>query len=283
MVNATATTQQLGFDAVPTRHPYLDHPGPLAIAHRGGAGEAPENTIEAFQRAVDLGYAYLETDVHASADGVLFAFHDESLARVTDTDAIIGDLTASELDEVIVERRARIPRLAELLTTWPTIRLNIDPKSDGAIEPLVHAVKTHNAIDRVCIGSFSDRRIAYCRAHLGPALCTSMGPRAFAALRSASLGGPSPAVFDDACAQIPTTFRGRPLLDEALVATAHANDLQVHVWTIDEPTEMHELLDLGVDGLITDEPAALRDVLIQRGQWRASDTPSPVPAGSNLG
>lgn len=250
------------------RHAFLDHDGVIAFAHRGGASDWPENTLSAFQHAVDLGYRYIETDVHASADGELFAFHDDHLGRVSDTDCYISDLTAAALDQVRVEETERVPRLDEILRTWPYLRINIDPKDDGSVVPLAQTIQRHSAIDRVCIGSFSDRRIAYCREVLGPDLCTSMGPREAARLRGASLGLPIETGLSAACAQLPTGSNGRTIIDQRLVETAHRLGIQVHVWTIDDPAEMEDLLDLGVDGVMTDRPVVLRDVLVERGQWK---------------
>lgn len=250
------------------RHAYLDHDGVIAFAHRGGTSHWPENTMPAFQHAIDLGYRYIETDVHSSADGELFAFHDDHLGRVSDTDAYIGDLAAADLDHVRVEGSQHIPRFDELLRTWPYIRINIDPKDDGAVEPLVRKLTDAGAVDRVCIGSFSDRRIAYCRKHLGSELCTSMGPRESLRLRAASLGLPVENGLVAACAQVSPTVKGLRIVDERLIDTAHALDIAIHVWTIDEPDEMTDLLDLGVDGIMTDQPRVLRDVLVARGEWK---------------
>jgi glycerophosphoryl diester phosphodiesterase len=252
-----------------SRWPFLDHPGPLPFAHRGGAGEWPENTMPAFQGAVDLGYRYLETDVHVTADGVLLAFHDDRLDRVTDGTGIISELPHHKVSPARVDGREPIPLLEELLGTWPEVRVNIDPKHDGAVDALVEVIRRTASIDRVCIGAFSDARLARIRGLLGPDICTSLGPRETARLRAASFGLPSkppPAP----CIQVPVSFRGVPITDARLVRHAHALGVQVHVWTIDDPAEMNRLLDLGVDGIMTDRPAVLKDVLTARGAWVSS-------------
>ena len=251
-----------------SRWPFLDHPGPLAFAHRGGALEhAPfENTMLAFQAAVDLGYRYLETDVHATADGALLAFHDDRLDRVTDRVGRIAELSLREVAQARVGGREPIPLLEDLLGAFPDVRVNIDPKADRAVVPLAGAITRTGSEDRVCCGSFSDRRLARLRRLVGPRLCTSLGPAATARLRGASYGvptGPLPAP----CVQVPHRYRGRVLTDERFVATAHRLGLQVHVWTVDDDAEMDELLDRGVDGLMTDRPTLLRDVLTRRGTW----------------
>jgi glycerophosphoryl diester phosphodiesterase len=249
-----------------SRWPFLDHPGPLAFAHRGGAGDWPENTMPAFAGAVELGYRYVETDVHVTADGVLLAFHDDRLDRVTDRTGLIADLPYQEVAAARVDGREPIPTLEDLLGTWPELRVNIDPKHDGAVDPLVEVIERTKSLDRVCIGAFSDRRLSRIRTRLGPELCTSLGPKETARLRGASFGLPSGRLAG-ACAQVPRHTRGVTLVDRRFVHAAHGRDLQVHVWTIDEPDEMHALLDIGVDGLMTDRPAVLRDVLQARGEW----------------
>ncbi len=246
-------------------HPYLDHPGPIPFAHRGGAGDHPENTMSAFQAAIDLGYRYLETDVHVTRDGVALAFHDDVLDRVTDRQGTIAELSFREVSAALVDGVEAIPRLDDLLATFPDGRFNLDPKHDTAVGPLLHAIAKTNAFDRVCIGSFSDRRLAEIRRRAGGDLCLSLGPRAVAALRARVPG----VRFDGVSVQVPPTVRGRTLVDRSFVTTAHRRGLAVHVWTIDEAGEMHRLLDLGVDGIMTDLPLVLRGVLQERDQWFA--------------
>ena len=250
-------------------HPFLDWPGPLAFAHRGGASEAPENTMPAFEHAVRLGYRYLETDVHVTADGTLLAFHDDRLDRVTDRTGVIAELPWSEVQHARVDGREPIPRLEELLTAWPDVRVNIDPKHDAAAEPLADAIVRTGAADRVCVAAFSDRRTERVKAIVGPALCTGMGPRQVAQLVSASRGMPGAKRLRSPCAQVPPNQGRLPLVTERFVGTAHRLGVQVHVWTIDDQDEMARLLDLGVDGIMTDRPAVLKDVLVARGQWSA--------------
>lgn len=246
--------------------PFLDHPGPLAFAHRGGAGDWPENTMPAFEGAVELGYRFVETDAHVTADGICLAFHDERLDRVTDRTGVIAELPYREVRQARVDGREPIPLMEDLLGALPQVRVNIDPKHDGAVDALAAVIERTGAIDRVCVGSFSDQRIARLRALLGPSLCTSLGPKATARLRGGSFGLPGGRV-EGACAQVPHRIRNVTLTDRRFVQRAHAVGLQVHVWTIDDPDEMHHLLDLGVDGIMTDRPAVLREVLRSRGAW----------------
>ncbi len=249
-----------------TSFAFLDHPGPIPFAHRGGASEAPENTLPAFEHAVRLGYRYIETDVHATSDGVLVAFHDDRLDRVTDRTGVIAELPWSEVSKARVDGSEPIPLLEDILGTWPDLRVNIDPKADNSVDPLIDTLRRTGAVDRVCIGAFSDQRIERVRAALGPRLCTGMGPDAMVDLIRAFQG--EQVTFRSAAAQIPPVDpRGRPLATTELVDTAHAHGIAVHVWTIDDPDEMRALLDVGVDGIMTDRPAVLRAVLEERGLW----------------
>jgi glycerophosphoryl diester phosphodiesterase len=251
--------------------PFLDHPGPLAFAHRGGAGDWPENTMPAFEHAVELGYRYVETDVHTTADGVVLAFHDDRLDRVTDRTGAIIDLPWREVAASRVDGVEPIPTLEELLGTWPELRVNIDPKSDAAVDPLIEVVHRAGAIDRVCIGSFSDRRVERAHRRLGPQLCTSPGPRGVARLRAAAtvslLPRPTALAARHGCVQVPVRGGGLTLVEPRFIALCHDLGLQVHVWTIDDPVEMRRLLDLGVDGLMTDRPGVLKEVLVARDAW----------------
>jgi len=248
------------------RFAFLDHPGPLAFAHRGGAGDWPENTMPAFEGAVALGYRYVETDAHSCADGTIVAFHDDRLDRVCDRQGLIAELTWAEVQAARVDGREPIVLLEDLLRTWPGLRINIDPKDDRVVDPLAKLIADCGAVDRVCIGAFSDTRIARMRELLGPDLCTSLGPkdtsRLIAATRRLASGR-----FDAAAAQVPVWHGKVPIVTRGFVKGSHRLGMQVHVWTIDDPVEMARLLDLGVDGLMTDRPAVLREVLESRGQW----------------
>jgi glycerophosphoryl diester phosphodiesterase len=249
--------------------PFLDWPGPLAFAHRGGASEAPENTLPAFERAVELGYTYLETDVHVTSDGVLVAFHDTDLSRTCGRPGIITELPWAEVSTARVAGREPIPLMEDLLSAFPEARFNIDCKSNAAVSALVSMIKRTNSRSRVCLSAFDDRRLIRLRNALGPRVCTGLGPAQVAALRvlgrTAGAGG---------AAQVPVRQGRVTLVDERFVGGAHRRGIQVHVWTIDDAAEMRRLLDMGVDGLMTDRPIVLRDVLIDRGEWNG---PLPAP------
>ncbi len=247
-----------------TRHAFLDHPGPVAIAHRGGALENVENTMAAFEHSVQLGYRYAETDVHASADGRVVAFHDDNLARVTGGKHLghIGELTWGQLRKIRLAGGQAIPLLEEILSTFPELRLTIDPKDDRVAEPLMRVLAQTN-LDRVCVGAFSDERLRRFSDRFGHRLCLGLGPRAVRRLRL----GLSPRRAAGRVAQIPTSHRGIPLTDRWMIRSAQRLGIAVHVWTIDTRRQMERLLDRGVDGIMTDKPALLREVLAERGLW----------------
>lgn len=246
-------------------HPYLEHDGPIAFAHRGGRDVAPENTMASFEHAVSLGYRYLETDVHRTIDGALMSFHDPDLNRTCGIDAQIGEMTAAEVAEARVDGEHSIPLMSDLFEAFPDARFNIDAKSEESVEPLAALVKQFDALDRVCLASFSLQRLGRLRSLLGKRLLTNMSPAEVISLR---LIGRVPGRAARA-AQVPASIRGVTVVDQRFVTNAHRSDISVHVWTINDTTEMHRLLDLGVDGIMTDETALLRDAFIERGHWHS--------------
>lgn len=257
---------------------YLDDPGPvLAFAHRGGAYhpeiEGLENTLAAFRHAVALGYRYLETDVHVTRDGVLLAFHDSVLDRVTDRRGEIGAVTLAQVREALVAGREAVPTLAELFDAFPDARFNIDIKSEGAVVALADFIAAREAWDRVLVGSFSPRRTAHFRALTGGRVPTCATPVEIAVYRlvpsarlARRLTGDGFQVF-----QVPHRRKVLTVVTPGFVRRAHATGRQVHVWTVDDAAEMSTLLDRGVDGIFTDRTDVLRDVLIDRGQWNGGD------------
>jgi glycerophosphoryl diester phosphodiesterase len=261
-------------------HPYLDGPYPRAYAHRGwhvGELSGFENTLAAFRRAVDEGFAYLEIDVHASADGVAVVHHDSRLERTTDGSGQLETLRTAELAELRVAGRETIPLLEQVLAELPGIRFTIELKSDAVVEPVLALLARLDAWGRVCLGSYSEARLRRARRLGGQRLLTSMARPSAIGLRSrAWLAGlprplcalPTPPVRGD-LAQLPPRYKGIRVIDAALVATVHRSGREIHVWTVDDPAEMAALLDLGVDGLLSDRPDLLREVLVARGQWVA--------------
>lgn len=260
------------------RHPYLDGPYPRAYAHRGwhtGELAGCENTMAAFTRAVDEGYRYLEMDVRATADGVAVVHHDLTLDRTTDGTGAVAALTAAALREVRVAGREPVPTLAEVLTTLPTSRITLEIKTRAAVAPVLAVLERLDAWHRVCVGSADDSHLREARRRAGPRLFTSMGTLSVTALRTRAwadaLPGPLAALptpgFCGQLAQVPRRHGPITVVDPALLCTARRAGLEVHVWTVNDPTEMAELLELGVDGLISDRPDLLRDLLAARDCW----------------
>ncbi len=260
------------------RHRYFDGPHPRAYAHRGwhiGDLIGCENTLAAFERAVAEGFGYLELDVHRSADGMPVVHHDATLDRTTDGTGPVNARTTAELRTVLVRGREPIPLLEDVLTALPDTRITIELKSGEVLEPVLEVVERTASWDRICIAGFNEGWLTRARTLAGDRVCTSMAPRSAFGLRARAwldaLPGPlsalpSPLVAGDV-AQLPRTYGFLTLVDAGLVRAAHDQACEVHVWTIDDPVEMAELLDLGVDGLLSDRPDRLRELLIQRGRW----------------
>ena len=248
---------------------YLDHALPLAFAHRGGAAHQPENSWAAFEHAIGLGYTHLETDARATADGVLLAFHDRTLDRVTDRTGRISRMTYRDVAAARIGGTEPIPLIEDLLGAWPALRFNIDLKDVLAIRPMMDVLRRTGAWDRVCVTSFSARRLHAARALLDRPVCMALSPSGVAALRLAGGIPVCGAALAERlartgvhCAQIP----GR-IATTSFIQKAHGAGLQVHVWTLNRRADMERALDLGADGIMTDETVLLRDLLTERGLW----------------
>ncbi len=253
------------------RYVYFDRPF-IPLAHRGGISEsAPvevENSLRGFRAAWDFGYAHLETDVHVTADGALIAFHDDVLDRVTDATGRLADLPWAEVSRARIGGTEPIPLLDDLLDALPHARFNIDLKAPGAVQPLVDAVARHRAYDRVCVGSFHLASIRAFRKLTGGRVATAASPlevgvfglvpglRSVWPLRGQAFQMPE---------REPRT--GARLLTPGMVAAAHRAGAVVHVWTVNDRPTMERLIDLGVDGIVTDDLATLRAVLVERDLW----------------
>ncbi|WP_181780789.1 glycerophosphodiester phosphodiesterase family protein [Pseudonocardia pini] len=252
------------------RHPYLDGAHPRRYAHRGwhiGELAGCENTLAAFVLAVERGFDYLEMDVHASADGVPMVHHDPLLDRTTNASGPVGARQAAELDEVLVAGREPIPRLETVLAALPDTRITIELKSDDVVAPTLAVLERLDAWDRVCLGSVTEARLRRARA-AGPRLLTSMGTSAVLGLRSRAWLDRFPLPVPDALlppvrgglAQLPHRFGPLTVVDEALLARTRRAGIEVHVWTVNDPAEMRRLLEMGVDGLLSDRPDLLIDL-----------------------
>jgi glycerophosphoryl diester phosphodiesterase len=258
----------------PPRHPYLDGPYPRAFAHRGWHLDdlaGMENSLAAFRRAVQEGYRYLETDVQATRDGEVVVLHDATLDRTTDGSGRIEHLDWTAVRTARVGGREPLCRLADLFEELPEALLNIDVKSDSAVVPVLELLHRTGTWHRVCLASFSETRLQRLRKAAGPKLLTSMGTTSAAALRLRSALPWLPVPIRGQLAQLPVRGYGIRVVDRALVRFAHRRGLEVHVWTVDRAKEMAALLDLGVDGLVSDRPDVLRDVLRARRAWPGAD------------
>tara|TARA_Y100001970_G_scaffold33139_1_gene41117 strand:+ start:32836 stop:33603 length:768 start_codon:yes stop_codon:yes gene_type:complete len=246
---------------------FLQSDFPLAFAHRGGILDFPENSLRAFKGAYDLGFRYMETDVHTTKDGQLVAFHDDKLDRVTNSRGKVSEFNLSDLSHALIDGTEPIPLLIELLEEFPDAKFNIDPKHDAAVKPLAEIILRTNSTNRVCVGSFSDERIKQVAKLIGPELCTGMGPKSISKLQisrfTKSLLRPP---FGD-CAQVPSKVKGVPFITSEFVKRAHDFGKAVHAWTINDPQEIEYLLDIGVDGIMTDNLSVLKTVYLDRGIW----------------
>ncbi|MFC4851960.1 glycerophosphodiester phosphodiesterase family protein [Actinophytocola glycyrrhizae] len=256
-------------------HAFLSGPYPRAFVHRGwhyDELDGMENSLSAFRRAVSEGYSYLETDVHATSDGVVVVHHDAVLDRTTDGSGPIARQPWQVVRTAKIGGREPVSRLEDLLEELPEALLNIDVKAARAIEPLVHTLRRTNAFGRVCVASFSEARLERVRRSAGAGLLTSMGTKAIARLWAS---GRLPAFVwgrrgHQRIAQVPVRQGRITVVDKRLIVAARRRGIEVHVWTIDDADQMHELIDLGVDGIMTDRPGVLRDVLRERGLWAAA-------------
>jgi glycerophosphoryl diester phosphodiesterase len=264
-----------------TGRPYLDavldQPGSvLAMAHRGGSPPeiaGLENTLAAFEHAVSLGYDYLETDAQVTSDGVLMAFHDDELDRLTDQSGSIWRLPYAHVREVRVAGREEIPRLEDLFDALPRPRFNIDLKSVGSPRALADFITARGAWDRVLVGSFSTPRMREFRRLVRGRVATSATPAEVGAVLAApGLAAVRRATAGCDALQIPHFRHGLRVTSPRLVRRAHAVGKHVHVWTIDTPDEIRQLVDRGADGLFTDRTDVLKAVLVEDGRWRETTT-----------
>lgn len=265
------------------RHPYFDLPRPIVVGHRGASGERPENTLESFERAVEQGAAILETDVHRSADGEVVISHDDDLARMTDAQGPLAERSWAELRRLDAGhgfspdggrsfpfrgRGIRIPRLVEAFEAFPGMRFNVEIKQNDRllIDATLDAVAAAGREKLTLLAAAENDTMALLRARIrerGPSVAIGAATGDVLGFVRAALGQGEPPP-EPMALQIPPEFAGRPLVTRTLVDYAHSRDVQVHVWTINEPAEMHRLLDLDVDALMSDFPARVQQVLAER-------------------
>ncbi len=245
---------------------------PVVLAHRGGADEGPENTVELFKRVTAAGVTHIETDAQVTADGLVVLSHDETLDRCYDGEGPISDYTYEELKQHRNAAGEPLPLLRDVLEQFPETFFNIDVKTDAVADPVLQALREMDALDRTLVASFSERRLERLRAQ-EPRLVTSLGVSAVVRLLLAAetvskaeswlVPGPRQQVL---AAQVPETNKGIRVVSPRFIATAHAAGLAVHVWTVNDVDRVNQLLDWGVDGIVTDRPTMVRELIVERGQ-----------------
>lgn len=251
--------------------PVIGDPDALIIAHRGGGEEAPENSWSAFNHLRELGIKHLETDAHLSADGVVVLSHDPTVEREYGGEGAIAELTYPEILQLRNSAGEQMPRLIDVLEQFPDFYLNVDAKTDEVVEPLLQVLRDAEAADRTLVASFSEKRLERVREENIPGLSTSLGVAAIVRLMLAAetvsgadtwrVPGPELGVT---AAQVPEKVRGARVLNPRFIATAHRAGLAVHVWTVNDAESMVRLLDWGVDGIVTDRPTMLQEILLAR-------------------
>ena len=239
----------------------------MAFAHRGGTEFAPENTYEAFSAAVETGYKYLETDVHPNADEKLMAFHDPTLDRVTNYKGKIRDFTSQELKKIRVNDKFQIPFLEDLLDSFSQNYFSIDMKSDESVIPLIKLVRKMNAIDRVCFASFNQQRLDYVREEFSNKCISSMGPKEIVKTKLCSIFNIKHNVLP-LISSLPIKRYKIELLNKKHVDFLKSLNIKVIAWTINDANEITRLIDLGIDGIMTDKISALKEILIKKNLWQ---------------
>ena len=239
----------------------------MAFAHRGANLLAPENSLESFRIASKFGFTNFEIDIHSSKDGVPFVCHDNNLTRLTGENVCLTDLLASDIKKIKLDDNHEIPRLTDLIEEFPTSCFNIDAKSWQVVDPLCNILNSFSNTSNFCIGGFSDSRIKLIVTKVKTPICFSLGPR-LAAFFYSTLLMKLNIRFSAGCLQIPLTYKGFNIISESVVAHAHDLNLKVHVWTVNDEIIMNNLIDLGVDGIMTDDCRLLKRVLLERNLWK---------------
>ena len=226
------------------------------FVHRGDTSIFLENTIEAFQSAVSLGYLYLETDLRETSDGKIITFHDPNLKRITGANITISETKFSDIRMRRLPSRETIPTIDELLEEFPDSFFNMDLKVNQIEEKVLKKINSHNALERVCLGSFNSRTIKKINS-LEPKILTSMGISQVIMYKFFQKKNLSKLI------QIPTHWKGIKVITKKFIDRLHNDGLKVHVWTVNKETEMQSLIDLGVDGIMTDNASGLIKVMKQ--------------------
>ncbi len=238
---------------------YLDYEGIEVLAHRGGAEESYENTLESFEYSQSLGCKFIETDVQVSSDGIPYIFHDDDLKRICEIPKKFDSLKSDEIDSLAIFNNHKIPKLEDALNKFPNLSFQIDFKTDEVVEPALNVIQKTNSSDRVCIASFSSKRLERVRS-VSPNLCISMGPNeVFKTLLSRYKLINSPLKGD--CLQVPMKYYGVKIVTKKFIEYLKSKDIKIMVWTINDVETFKYLIELEVDGIITDRPKLLFETL----------------------
>ena len=242
---------------------YLNYDGLAVMAHRGGSLEAPENTIESFKYALEIGSDIIETDIQLSSDGIPYIFHDDDLKRIPGIDKNFNELLASEIDEFNIFDDCKIPTLEETLKQFPNTKFQIDFKTDEVVDPAIKIInKLPHIKKNLCVASFSSQRLQKIKSKLSD-VTYSMGPHEVLKLLLKSFGIYRGEISGD-CLQIPIYRYGIKIVTKRFVDFCKRENIKISVWTINSVEEMDYLIGLGVDGIITDKPKALINLLASK-------------------
>ena len=238
---------------------YLHYDGLTVLAHRGGVDESFENTLESFDYSKNLGCKFIETDVQVSADGIPYIFHDDDLKRVLNISSRFDSLSSQEIDKLKIFDQYRIPKLEEALNEFPEISFQIDFKTDEVVAPALDVIKKTKSFERICVASFNSERLKRVRSTY-PDLCISMGPNEVIKTLISSFGLYKGAIDGD-CLQIPIRYYGVRVVTKRFVKYLKSKGLKIMVWTINDVKTFEYLIELKVDGIITDKPKLLFETL----------------------
>ena len=238
---------------------YLNYSGVAVLAHRGGSFESFENTIESFYYSQSLGCKFIETDVQISSDGIPYIFHDETLTRLLGKNDVFSNLDSSEIEDLRIFESHKIPRLDETLQTFPDMYFQIDVKTDEVAMPALEVIHKCRAEDRVCIASFNSSRLSKVNNKY-PEICLSMGPNEVGKMLLSSFGLYKKTIMGD-CLQVPMYYYGIKVVTKRFIDFIHSKGLKICVWTINDEKTFRKLIEMKVDGIITDKPKFLYEVL----------------------
>ena len=242
---------------------YLNYDGLAVMAHRGGSLEAPENTIESFKYALEIGSDIIETDIQLSSDGIPYIFHDDDLKRISGMEKNFNELLASEIDELNIFDDCKIPTLEETLKQFPNTKFQIDFKTDEVVDPAIEIInKLPHIKKNLCVASFSSQRLQKIKSKLSD-VTYSMGPHEVLKLLLKSFGIYRGEISGD-CLQIPIYRYGIKIVTRRFVDFCKRENIKISVWTINSIEEMDYLIGLDVDGIITDKPKALINLLASK-------------------